>query len=115
MSFRVNAEELVTQKVTMEHVASVETVFQPWRQNSSHHKKLWRKLYSQNAQESNVKTVFKTTVANNSTVKDIIFLFSLKSRDSNTLLSVLFTPTLLYRAGPYMIVTVFMKGVNYGT
>ena len=73
MSFRVNAEELVTQKVTMEHVASVETVFQPWRQNSSHHKKLWRKLYSQNAQESNVKTVFKTTVANNSTVKDIIF------------------------------------------
>merc|ERR1712235_189419 len=68
MSFYgVNAEELVTQKVTMENVTSVETVLQPWRPNSSHHKKLWKKLYSQNAQQSNVKTLFKTTVANNST------------------------------------------------
>ena len=65
----MNAEELVTQKVTMENVTSVETVLQPWRPNSSHHKKLWKKLYSQNAQQSNVKTLFKTTVANNSTVK----------------------------------------------
>ena len=64
----------MTQKVTMEHVASVETVLQPWRQNSFHHKKLWRKLYSQTAQESNVKTLFKTTVANNSTVKYIFIL-----------------------------------------
>ena len=53
----------------MESVTSVETVLQPWRPNSSHHKKLWKKLYSQNAQQSNVKTLFKTTVANNSTVK----------------------------------------------
>ena len=67
----MNAEELVTQKVTMENVTSVETVLQPWRPNSSHHKKLWKKLYSQNAQQSNVKTLFKTTVANNSTVKYI--------------------------------------------
>jgi len=55
----------------MENVTSVETVLQPWRPNSSHHKKLWKKLYSQNAQQSNVKTLFKTIVANNSTVKTL--------------------------------------------
>ena len=65
----------------MESVTSVETVLQPWRPNSSHHKKLWKKLYSQNAQQSNVKTLFKTTVANNSTVKYFLTLEKLSRKN----------------------------------
>ena len=49
-------------------VIKVESILQPWRENSHHHKKLWRALYSQRAQDSSPKTEFVTKVAHNSEV-----------------------------------------------
>merc|ERR1711892_1073681 len=82
MSFYgVNAAELITQKPNMLSVVKVESLLQPWRKRSSHHrvlsfskllilkqiKKLWRMLYAQSSQESNNKTEFSTKVVHNST------------------------------------------------
>jgi hypothetical protein len=65
--YGVNACELITQNPDMACVIKVESLLQPWIKNSSNHKKLWRKLYSQNAQESNLATIFTTKIAHNST------------------------------------------------
>jgi len=65
---RVNATELISQNPNMACVIKVESLLQPWINNSSNHKKLWRKLYSQTAQESNLATTFTTKIAHNSTV-----------------------------------------------
>merc|ERR1711892_362878 len=68
MSFYgVNAAELITQKPNMLSVVKVESLLQPWRKRSSHHKKLWCMLYAQSSQESNNKTEFSTKVVHNST------------------------------------------------
>ena len=65
----MNATELVTQNPDMACVIKVESLLQPWIKNSSNHKKLWRKLYSQKAQESNLATKFTTKIAHNATVR----------------------------------------------
>ncbi|CAG5098722.1 Oidioi.mRNA.OKI2018_I69.XSR.g15917.t2.cds [Oikopleura dioica] len=65
--YGVNAIELTTQKPDYKFVSKVESVLTPWRKNSFHHKKLWKALYAQPAQDSNLKVDFKTTVAHNKT------------------------------------------------
>jgi len=68
MSFYgVNALELTTQKPDYKFVKKVESVLTPWRKNSAHHKQLWKALYAQPAQDSNLKVDFKTSIAHNKT------------------------------------------------